>query len=178
MAAMFVLMSTFFLYPSNYAVETLKDSFMSQQAIALVMAMMDVVAFLGGLCYVRIRKSAGANTHFVAPVLFLLGYLLMSFAGSAVISVAGSLTVGFANGAGIPCIIAAASHKAGKEAVSTVMPLLSASMYIAQFLSPFLTSLVTSVVGAEINHIPFFWAAILSVVLIGLASVMRRSETD
>ena len=49
-AAMFILMSVFFIYPSNYAIETANDGFLSQQGIATVMALMDVVAFLGGLC--------------------------------------------------------------------------------------------------------------------------------
>ena len=37
-AAMFILMSAFFIYPSNYAIETAKDGFLSQQGIATVMA--------------------------------------------------------------------------------------------------------------------------------------------
>lgn len=84
---------------------------------------------------------------------------------------------GFANGAGIPCIIAAASHKAGREAVSTVMPLLSAAMYISQFLSPFIMSAVTNIAGgAAFRHLPFIWAGMLSVALAVLAVYMKRSE--
>lgn len=85
--------------------------------------------------------------------------------------------VGFANGAGIPCIIAAASRKAGKEAVSTVMPLLSAAMYIAQFLSPFIMSAVTMAAGsAGLAHLPFIWAAILAVILAVFAACMKKSR--
>ena len=178
-AAMFVLMSTFFLYPSNYAIETARDGFLSQQAIATVMALMDVVAFAGGLCYVKIRKAAGSNAHFAAPALFFIGYMLMAFAPSATISVIGSFMVGFANGAGIPCIIAAASHKAGKEAVSTVMPLISAAMYIAQFLSPFIMSGVSAVLSSTgLRHIPFIWAAILALILAAFAVSMRKAEQE
>ena len=176
-AAMFILMSVFFIYPSNYAIEAAKDGFLNQQGIATVMALMDVVAFLGGLCYVKIRGALGSNTHFVAPALFFAGYMIMAFASNAVLSVIGSFMVGFANGAGIPCIIAAASHKAGKEAVSTVMPLLSAAMYIAQFLSPFIMSVVTTAAGsAGIAHLPFIWAAILAVILAVFAAYMKKSR--
>ncbi len=176
-AAMFILMSAFFIYPSNYALETAKDGIMSQEMIATVMALMDVVAFFGGLCYVRLRKSIGGSTHFVAPALFLIGYLLLSTASGAVVSVIGSFLVGFANGAGIPCIIAAASHKAGKTAVSTVMPLLTAAMYIAQFLSPFMVSAVAVICGGlGLNHLPFAFAAVLAIILAALAFRMRRSE--
>lgn len=176
-AAMFILMSVFFIYPSNYAIEAAKDGFLNQQGIATVMALMDVVAFLGGLCYVKIRGALGSNTHFVAPALFFAGYMVMAFASNAVLSITGSFMVGFANGAGIPCIIAAASHKAGKEAVSTVMPLLSAAMYIAQFLSPFIMSVVTTAAGsAGIAHLPFIWAAILAVILAVFAAYMKKSR--
>ena len=174
---MFILMSVFFIYPSNYAIEAAKDGFLNQQGIATVMALMDVVAFLGGLCYVKIRGALGSNTHFVAPALFFAGYMIMAFASNAVLSVIGSFMVGFANGAGIPCIIAAASHKAGKEAVSTVMPLLSAAMYIAQFISPFIMSVVTTAAGsAGIAHLPFIWAAILAVILAVFAAYMKKAR--
>ena len=121
--------------------------------------------------------AAGPNAHFTAPVLFCAGYLIMTFAPNAAMTIIGSFMVGFANGVGIPCIIAAASHKAGKDAVSTVMPLLSAALYIAQFLSPFILSVVTAVAGGlRIHHLPFLWAAILAVILILLAHSMKRSE--
>ena len=176
-AAMFILMSVFFIYPSNYAIEAAKDGFLNQQGVATVMALMDVVAFLGGLCYVKIRGILASNTHFVAPALFFAGYMIMAFASNAVLSIIGSFMVGFSNGAGIPCIIAAASHKAGKEAVSTVMPLLSAAMYIAQFLSPFIMSVVTKAAGnARFAHLPFIWAAILSVILAVFAAYMKKSR--
>ena len=176
-AAMFILMSTFFIYPSNYAIETAKDGLLSQQGIATVMALMDVVAFFGGLTYVRIRAAAGSYAHFTAPILFVIGYIILAFVPNAVLSIIGSFMVGFANGSGIPCIISAASHKAGKEAVSTVMPLLSASMYIAQFLSPFVMSAVSAAVGgAGFNHLPFIWAAVLGIILMIVAVRLRTAE--
>ena len=54
--------------------------------------------------------------------------------------------------------------KNGKTAATTVMPLISAALYLAQFLCPFLMSAVTSVFGAETAHLPYRTAAVLSVV--------------
>ena len=51
--AMFLLMSSFFLYPANFALETTAEGLIPQQFIAVIMAMMDLVAFLGGLLFVR-----------------------------------------------------------------------------------------------------------------------------
>ena len=174
---MFILMSTFFIYPSNFALETAKDGFLSQQGIATVMALMDVVAFLGGLCFIGLKKNLKENTHFVAPVLFFTGYVLMFISGGAAMTVIGSFFVGFANGAGVPCIIAAASQKAGKTAVSTVMPLLSAALYMGQFLSPFIMSLVSAVFGGTITtHLPFAFAAVLAVILAAIGFCLRKTE--
>lgn len=52
----------------------------------------------------------------------------------------GSIFIGFANGLGIPFIISSASQKAGKTAATTVMPLISMAMYLAQFVTPMILS--------------------------------------
>ncbi len=175
--AMFILMSTFFIYPSNYALEAGKSGSISQEAIATIMALMDVVAFVGGLAFVHIKRSLKENAHFIPPVLFLAGYLIIAFTDGVALSVLGSFLIGFANGAGVPCIIAAASKKAGKEAVSTVMPLISAALYMGQFLSPFIMSLVNAGFGnIGLAHLPFCFASALAVCMIFMAFKLRNAE--
>lgn len=142
-----------------------------------LMALMDVIAFMGGLAFVHIKKMIRENAHFTAPVLFMIGYLILSFSNGVVLSVIGSFFVGFANGAGVPCIIAAASRKAGKEAVSTVMPLISAALYLGQFVSPFVMSAVTTVFGGMgFEHLPFCFAVVLAAILTVIAFFMRKAE--
>lgn len=75
--AMFLLMTIFFIYPSNFAMETAADGVIPQQLIAVIMAMMDFVAFIGGWTFVKVRRICKENTKYLAPVLFLVGYLLM-----------------------------------------------------------------------------------------------------
>ena len=50
------------------------------------------------------------------------------------------LPIGIANGIGVPYLNTIGSVKAGKEAATTVMPLLSAALYLGQFLSPLIVS--------------------------------------
>ena len=174
---MFVLMSTFFIYPSNYALETASAGIMSQEMIATVMALMDVVAFAGGLSFVTIKSRLRANAHFAAPALFFAGYVLLVISHGVILSMLGSFLVGFANGAGIPCIIAAASRKAGKAAATTVMPKLSAAMYMGQFLSPFIMTAVNALLGRSgLPHLPFCFAALLAAILAVLAVRLRSEE--
>lgn len=67
-----------------------------------------------------------------------------------------SVFIGFANGLGIPFIISIASQKAGKTAATTVMPLISMAMYLAQFVTPMILSVVSALVGADVlTHLPY-----------------------
>jgi hypothetical protein len=55
-----------------------------------------------------------------------------------------------------------ASMRAGKSAATTVMPMLSAALYLAQFVSPVLMSAVTAAFGSVVPHLPYVFAAVLA----------------
>lgn len=159
--AMFLLMVTFFIYPSNFAMETLAAGVIPQGLISVVMAGMDFVAFFGGLLFVQVVKRMKDKTRLVAPALFLAGYILLVFPGGWVGTLAGSVCIGFANGLGVPFIISTASRKAGKAAATTVMPLISMALYLAQFLTPVIMSGVRAGFGSlGIAHLPYFMAMV------------------
>ncbi|MDD6646210.1 MAG: MFS transporter [Firmicutes bacterium] len=161
---MFLLMTIFFIYPSNFAMETVADGVIPQQLIAVIMAMMDFVAFIGGLTFVKARRVCKGKTKYLAPGLFLIGYLLMALLGGWAGTLIGSAMIGFANGAGIPFIISEASMKAGKSAAVTVLPLISAALYLAQFICPIIMSAVTAALGGLVPHLPYYFAALLALI--------------
>ena len=154
--AMFLLMVTFFIFPCEFALETTKEGIIPQQYISVIMAGMDIIAFLGGLSFVSVKKIAGKNTRIAAPLMFAVGYIFLAFVGGWTGALAGSVFVGFANGLGIPFLIATASKKAGRAAGSTVMPLLSAALYLAQFVTPMILSACESAFsGLNAAHLPY-----------------------
>lgn len=163
-AAMFLLMSAFFVYPANFAIVTAAEGDIPMQLCAPVMAGLDLVAFLGGLLFVWVKRVSGRFAALVAPLMFLAGYCLLAFVGGTVGTLAGSALIGFANGVGIPYIISTASANEGRRAATTVMPLLSASMYLAQFVSPFLLSAVAAFAGGA-ARLPYYLAVALSALL-------------
>lgn len=163
-AAMFLLMSAFFVYPANFAIVTAAEGDIPMQLCAPVMAGLDLVAFLGGLLFVWVKRVSGRFAALVAPLMFLVGYCLLAFVGGTAGTLAGSALIGFANGVGIPCIISAASANEGRRAATTVMPLLSASMYLAQFVSPFLLSAVAAFAGGA-ARLPYYLAVAISALL-------------
>lgn len=163
-AAMFLLMSAFFVYPANFAIVTAAEGDMPMQLCAPVMAGLDLVAFLGGLLFVWVKRVSGRFAALVAPLMFLAGYCLLAFVGGTAGTLAGSALIGFANGVGIPYIISTASANEGRRAATAVMPLLSASMYLAQFVSPFLLSAVAAFAGGA-ARLPYYLAVTLSALL-------------
>ena len=163
--AMFLEMSTFFIYPANFAMVTAKAGVIPENLTAIIMATMDLVAFFGGMLFVKVKAAAGGSTKFVSPVLFVAGYVLLGIVGRWFGVIAGSVCVGFANGEGIPLIISEASKKMGRLAATTVMPLISAALYIAQFASPFIMSGVTALAGDMVN-LPYYWGAVLAVIFL------------
>lgn len=171
---MFLLMTIFFIYPANFAMEVVKEGVIDQKYIAIIMAMMDLIAFFGGLLFVVMQKLLRSQTKFLAPILFLLGFLLLAWVGGWAGTLIGSVLIGFANGVGIPFIISTASARAGRSAVTTVMPLMSAALYLAQFLSPVLMSGCTLFFG-QVNRLPFLAAALLSAVFV-LWSILIPSQ--
>ena len=103
--AMFLLMSIFFVYPANFALETTAEGAVPAQCIAVIMAGADLVAFVGGLLFVHLRRAMGRWCKLLAPVLFLLGFLLLTLLGGWPGTLLGSACIGFANGVGIPFLI-------------------------------------------------------------------------
>lgn len=159
----FLLMTIFFIYPANFTIVTAAEGAVPMSLCAVIMAGCDLIAFGGGLAFVWVKRISGSFAGLVAPALFLLGYCLLAFVGGWVGTIAGSALIGFSNGVGIPYIISTASANEGKAAATTVMPMISAAMYLAQFLSPFLLSLVSGI-GSAPAKLPYYLAAAVSAV--------------
>ena len=173
--AMFLLMTAFFLYPANFAIVTAAEGIIPAMYTSVIMAGMDLVAFFGGLLFVSVKKLCGGYTKYAAPVLFTLGYVLLAFTDGGWAGVLiGSACVGFANGCGVPCIISAASKAAGRSAATTVMPLISAALYLAQFISPVALSLVRDITASGAVRLPYYTAVAVSALLILWSGVRQR----
>ena len=161
---MFVLSFTFFVYPASFALECSSSGAISQNLIAPVMAMMDVFGFEGGLTFSSLSRRISKGARFIAPVLFIISYLLLGVTGGAFGVIAGSAFLGMANGIGVPFIMTSASAKAGRDAATTVMPLISAALYLAQFATPLILSAVGQLVSVNSFVIALFAAVLLAVV--------------
>jgi len=148
---MFLCMSLFFVFPSNFALTTHARTNLSANAVTYIMVGLDVVAFVAGLSFGSLMKSFRRQMKYFAPVLFILGYGCYCLPASLPSIIIGSILIGLANGVGVPYLNTIASIKGGKDAATTVMPLISAALYLGQFLSPiFISSLGRAVFGGTV----------------------------
>ena len=176
-AGMFLVMILFFIYPTRFALSAHAGTDLSNNAITFIMVGLDVVAFLVGLVFGRLMQGFRHGMKYVAPVGFIAGYLLLSIGSGLPLLLSGSAVIGVANGVGVPYLNTIASMKAGREAASTVMPLLSAALYLGQFLSPLVvTPLGSLCFGAADLLAPFKAGAIIGILYLLQAFLTRKKQ--
>lgn len=132
---MFMLMLIFFIFPTNFAIIASEQTSLSPQAITMIMVGLDMVAFFVGLAFGQLMKAFRRPIKYFAPLSFIIGYGLYLL-GSVPSLLCGSAFIGVAAGVGVPYLNTIASIKGGKNSATTVMPLLSAALYLGQFVSP------------------------------------------
>ena len=141
---MYLQMLLFFIFPTNFAITASANEALTGNDITLIMVGLDVVAAIIGLFFGRMMGSMSRSMKYMAPVCFLLGYLCYSMGVQTWLLLVGSVMVGLANGIGMPYLNTIASIKGGKDAATTVMPLISATLYLGQFTSPLIVGPLAS----------------------------------
>ena len=129
----------------------------------LVMFVLSFTFFVYPANFALECSSSGAIPQgLIAPVM-----AMMDVFGT----LAGSAFVGLANGIGVPYIMTSASAKAGRDAATTVMPLISASLYLAQFATP----LILSATG-HFTDVSSFIIAVFAALLLAAASFTIKEQ--
>lgn len=167
--SMLLIMLLFFVYPTNFAL-TAQAAGVGPLTTTLVMVGLDVVAFFVGLVFGWLMHHAMRWMKYVAPAGFLLGYAVLALVPGLWGMVAGSLLIGLANGVGVPYVNTIASIKGGREAAVTVMPLISAALYLGQFVSPLVVTPLAGALGCS----PYAVAAAVAVLYMMQAWLTRR----
>ena len=167
---MFLIMVLFFIYPTNFALTASVN--LSEMNVTLTMVGLDVVAFLMGLVFGKLMDRFSSSMKYIAPLGFMAGYLSLAAGNSVGLLLTGSALIGIANGIGVPYINTAGSTKAGKDAATTVMPLLSAFLYLGQFLSP----LIVSPAATALNTTPYVIGGIIALIYLLFTFLTRNKQ--
>lgn len=137
----------------------------------LVMFVLSFTFFIYPASFALECSSSGAIPQgLIAPVLFVISYLLLGIVGNVLGTLAGSVFVGLANGIGVPYIMTSASAKAGRDAATTVMPLISASLYLAQFATP----IILSAAGRFVDVSSFVIAVFAAILLVSVSFTIKE----
>lgn len=161
--AMLLIMILFFVYPTNFAL-TARQAGIDPLTTTLVMVWLDVVAFGIGLLFGWLMRKMRRQMKYAAPLFFIAGYAVLAFFPRLTGMIAASTLIGLANGAGVPYVNTIASIKGGRDAAITVMPLISAALYLGQFLSPLIVSPIANAIGTA--NAPYVVAMCTAVVFL------------
>lgn len=146
---MLLLMMIFFIYPTNFAITAEEHAGLSLTTTTLIMVGLDLVAFFAGMAFGQLMNIFREPMKYIAPVFFLIGYLFFAVAHSIMPLLIGAVFTGIANGVGVPYLNTIASIKGGRNSATTVMPLLSAALYMGQFLSPIIVTPLSRLLFGE-----------------------------
>ena len=169
--AMFLIMLLFFVYPTNFAL-TAREQGVSTIATTFIMVGLDLVAFIVGLLFGWLMHGFRRQMKYAAPLFFFVGYSALAFIPGLPGMIVGSVLIGLANGVGVPYVNTIASIKGGRDAAVTVMPLISAALYLGQFLSPLIVSPLAAAIGTP--EAPYFVALCIAVLFIVQVILTRR----
>lgn len=133
---MLLLTIIFFVFPTNFAIITSRQLGFDTATITLIMVALDVVAFFVGLVFGRLMAKFRTSIKYFPPVALIIGYTFYAYADGMTMVLIGSALIGIGNGIGVPYMFTIGSIKGGRNSATTVMPLLSAALYLGQFVSP------------------------------------------
>ncbi len=163
---MLLLMILFFIFPTNFAIIASRQTGLSAEAITMIMVGLDVVAFFVGLAFGTLMRRFRMSIKYFAPLFFLSGYAAY-LVPAIPMAIVGSAFIGIATGVGVPYLNTIASIKGGRDSATTVMPLLSAALYLGQFVSPLIVMpLSRSLFGVEDILGPYKVGAVFSIVFL------------
>ena len=162
---MLLLMMIFFIFPTNFAIVSRQQTALSTEAVTMIMVGLDVVAFFVGLLFGSLMHGFRRSIKYFAPLFFMMGYTACLLPSVATI-ILGSALIGIANGVGVPYLNTIASIKGGKNSATTVMPLLSAALYLGQFVSPLVVMPLSKTLFAADMTGPYKVGMLLSIVFL------------
>ena len=168
--AMLFIMILFFIYPTNFAL-TAQQQGLTTLATTLIMVGLDVVALFVGLAFGWLMRRFRRQMKYAAPLGFFAGYAVLAFFPSLGGMLAGSALIGLANGVGVPYVNTIASIKGGREAAITVLPLISAALYLGQFISPLIVTPLASLFGG--TNAPYLVAVAIAFLFLAQAYLTR-----
>lgn len=151
---------------------------MNQMGGVVGILLAGMLAFFVGLVFGHLMHRFRTSIKFFPPIVLIIGYAFYAEASNVAMLLIGSAFIGVGNGIGVPYLLTIASIKGGKNSATTVMPLLSASLYLGQFISPILIlPLVELLFGSHDVTGPYRVAVLISLLFLLQVWMTRRFQS-
>lgn len=170
---MILCMGLFFVFVSNFSIT--ENAHFSTMHITYLMMGVDVVALVVGLCFGRLMKGFPRLVAYLSPMSYAFAFILLAYTNSLASTTTALMLIGIANGVGIPYMNTKASLHAGRDRVNIIMPIMSAALYLGQFISPLLVGLFSNCFVHDPRS-PYKTAIVFSLIYLLQVAVTKRSQ--
>lgn len=161
----FITMVIFYAVPANFSLIMNKENLVQPSLIGILMAVQNLTSFIVGLVLSNIIKRIGKNTKYFASLMLAIGFLSLSFTSNVIAIIFGLFAVGVGLGVLVPILNSQIAFHIEREKMTSAMAIMSAMLYLGQFLSPIIIYGIQSLLHLEGLRIPFYISMILSLIL-------------
>lgn len=175
---MLLLTMIFFVFPTNFAIISSRQLHLDTGTITLLMVALDLLAFFVGLIFGKLMRLFRNVIKYFPPLCMIIGYIFYAEANNITMLLVGSAFIGLGNGIGVPYLLTIASIKGGKNSATTVMPLISAALYLGQFISPIIMLSLSDVLFTTNDIVgPYKVAVVISVIFLLQVFLTRKFQS-
>lgn len=169
MVCVFLLMLAYMSMPTNFAMVAKAQGIVSNNGLGILMSVNSIVALLFGFILTSTLKIFKSASKYVAFFMLTLGIFLLSIMNTLFIAVIGMSCIGVGMGMCVPIINSQISFKLDSVKVPAAMSLMSAMLYLGQFLSPLFIDFMQNILGLSQATAPFMIASIICLLLFIIA---------
>jgi len=176
---MFIVMVVFYTVPSSFAMIAAQAALAPTAWIGVLMAVKNVTAFLAGISLSFLVRKFGRYTQYFGSAMLILAFFALWFTGSIVLVILGLIALGIGMGTVAPILNAQIALNVERGKITPAMAVMSAMLFLGQFLSPVIIDGVQSILHLRGIQTPYDLAMILSVLLcIAFTRIPVSTEID
>ncbi|QMV13889.1 MFS transporter [Vibrio spartinae] len=162
---MFITMIIFYTVPSNFAIVMSNEQLVPTSFIGLLMAVQTIVSFVVGMTLSILLKRFHRYSKFLGSGVLTIGLYCLSMTSNILLVISGLAAIGIGLGIMVPILNSQISLHVKKENMTSAMAIMSAMLYLGQFLSPIITDDLQSIFNLNGMQVPFYIAMIMALVL-------------
>lgn len=175
--AMFLTMMAFFAYITNFSMQSVSENIIQGGQVGIWMSFNSIGAMICALNFGKLAKKLGNKVEYLGLGSFLLAFVLLTVCSSKIAYIIASFAIGSGMGITMPCINSNAVKNIDKRKATTIMSVMSMSMYLGQFVSPALSSVIMKAVGSESLRIPYIMAGSAIILVMVITHIDCKSKT-